>query len=161
MEQPYSLVIEEQTTPVDLQLIRQGLAGYNRQFARDDNFRPLNVLARDVQGELIGGLLGYLYWGWLYVDLLWVHESMRHQGVGSELLITAETAARKAGFLRVHLDTMGFQALPFYQKHGYTIWGQLDNFIDSHARYYLKKALTDYPSSPVDQQSSVQKSSHS
>ena len=33
------------------------------------------------------------------------------------------------------------QSLPFYLKHGYALWGQLDDFPVGHTRYFLKKAL--------------------
>lgn len=34
-----------------------------------------------------------------------------------------------------------FQALPFYQKQGYEIFGTLDRFPDAHQRYFLRKTL--------------------
>lgn len=141
MSQSYSLRVETEASPADIQLIHQGLGAYNRQFAQDTDFRPVHIFARNRAGEIVGGLLGNLYWGWLAVDILWVDETLRHQGLGSALLAKAEDEARQAGIFRVHLDTTGFQALPFYQKHGYTVWGQLDNFVNGHARYYLKKEL--------------------
>ena len=138
----YTLTVEEHASPEDIQVIHQGLGNYNGQFARNDDFRPLRILVRNQQAEIVGGLLGFFYWGWLAIDILWVHEAWRGSGVGSALLTKAETEARQVGIFRVHLDTMGFQALPFYQKHGYTVWGQLDNFVGDYARYYLKKELT-------------------
>jgi hypothetical protein len=41
----------------------------------------------------------------------------------------------------VHLDTMSFQALPFYQKQGYTVFGILEDLPEGHRRYYLRKDL--------------------
>ena len=49
--------------------------------------------------------------------------------------------AARRGCHRASLDTTSFQALPFYLKHGYAIWGQLDDFPIGHSRYFLKKAL--------------------
>ena len=40
-----------------------------------------------------------------------------------------------------HLDTFDFQAKDFYLKHGYEIFGTLENCPPNHNRYYLKKAL--------------------
>jgi hypothetical protein len=34
-----------------------------------------------------------------------------------------------------------YQALDFYRKYGYTIFGQLDGLPPGHARYYLRKTL--------------------
>ena len=35
-----------------------------------------------------------------------------------------------------------FQALPFYQKYGYQVWGQLDDFPPGHTHYYLRKEFS-------------------
>jgi hypothetical protein len=39
------------------------------------------------------------------------------------------------------LDTMSFQALDFYLKLGYTVFGRLDDLPEGHSRIFLKKAL--------------------
>ncbi len=38
---------------------------------------------------------------------------------------------------------MSFQALPFYQKLGYTVFGQLDDLPIGHQMYFLQKALVE------------------
>ena len=98
---------------------------------------------RDAAGQLAGGLLGATYWGWLYIEILWLAEDARHQGLGSRLLAQAERVAIERGCHAVHLDTMDFQALPFYERHGYTIFGVLDDLPRGHQRYFLKKQLPD------------------
>ena len=77
----------------------------------------------------------------LYVYLLFVDENYRHQGLGSQLLQKAEDEARAIGAKLAHLDTFDFQAKDFYLKHGYEIFGILENCPESHKRYYLKKIL--------------------
>jgi ribosomal protein S18 acetylase RimI-like enzyme len=72
---------------------------------------------------------------------LWVSEEVRGQGYGQALLEAAEEAARKRGCKNVNLDTMSFQAPAFYQKLGYRIFGQLDDFPTGYTRYYLTKQL--------------------
>jgi len=39
------------------------------------------------------------------------------------------------------IDTMDFQALPFYERHGYSVFGVLDDMPRGHQRFFLKKAL--------------------
>ncbi|MBV8086335.1 MAG: metalloregulator ArsR/SmtB family transcription factor [Chloroflexi bacterium] len=36
---------------------------------------------------------------------------------------------------------MSWQALPFYQKHGYSLWGELDDFPRGHKHHFVQKAL--------------------
>ena len=33
------------------------------------------------------------------------------------------------------------QALPFYEKHGYTVFGVLENYPTGHSRYFVRKSL--------------------
>jgi GNAT superfamily N-acetyltransferase len=85
--------------------------------------------------------LGNTYWGWLYISILWLAESLRGQGVGGRLLDMAEQEALDRGCRHAHVDTLDFQALPFYEKHGYAVWGTLNDLPPGHSRYFLKKDL--------------------
>jgi hypothetical protein len=43
-------------------------------------------------------------------------------------------------FLReLHLDTFDFQAKDFYVKHGYEVFGVLEDCPEGHVRYFMKK----------------------
>lgn len=103
--------------------------------------QPLSVLVRDAEGRVLGGLSGSTNWGWLHVDLLAVSVALRGAGVGSKLLADAEEIARQRGCRYSFLDTFSFQALGFYEKHGYDIYGVLDDFPTGAQRYFLKKSL--------------------
>ena len=119
----------------------QGLFAYNREHIADDHVEHLYLVLRDDAGGIVGGLLGDCYWNWLHVELLWLAEAVRREGWGSRLLKRAEEEALARGCTGVHLDTFSFQALPFYRKHGYEVFGEIDGFPGGHRRYYLKKML--------------------
>ena len=92
--------------------------------------------------KLVGGLVGYIDWGrWLYIDAIWIDANYRKQGIGKRLVISAEQKAIKKGIKRARLYTFDFQALPFYKKLGYTVYGELEDFPEGHTAYYLKKVL--------------------
>lgn len=46
----------------------------------------------------------------------------------------------------MYLDTLDFQALPFYEREGYSIFGILEDYPPGHRQYYLRKSLTRLPS---------------
>jgi GNAT superfamily N-acetyltransferase len=137
----YTIDVAEAPDLDDLRLVGEGLTAYNNQHAPEFNWQRLAVFLRDREGKLVGGLTGGTYWGWLYVEDLWVPDCVRRQGWGTRLLQAAEQAARRRGCRHVHLDTMSFQALPFYQKQGYTVFGILEDLPEGHRRYYLRKDL--------------------
>ena len=70
----------------EIQYIREALAGFNKEIVGDDGHTPLNIVEYDESGSIIGGILGGTYWGWMYVDILWVAEKHRKRGVGTRLL---------------------------------------------------------------------------
>ena len=135
------LSVEEQAAPADAEQLHRGLDEFNRTRVGDDNMRHLSVLLRDADGAVVAGALGNTYWGWLYIGTLWVAKRLRGQGWGSRVLGAAEGEARRRGCHHVHLDTMSFQALPFYQKQGYSVYGELNDKPLGHSQYFLQKAL--------------------
>ena len=121
--------------------IRAELFRFNSDKVGDDCHTPLNIVEYDADGNLIGGILGGTYWGWMYVDILWVREDHRGKGIGSKLLTEAEKEAKTRGCHHVHLDTMSWQAPDFYKKHGYSVIGILPDIPKGNQKYLLMKEL--------------------
>lgn len=95
------------------------------------------------KGEIIAGCLAKMYcWNVIYVDILWIDEAYRKQGLGSKLLKEIERIAVEEDCTLIHLDTFDFQAKDFYIKHGYEVFGVLEDCPKEHCRYYLKKKLS-------------------
>ena len=128
-------------TENEIKYIREELNQFNNERVGEDGHTPLNIVEYDTNGNIIGGILGGTYWGWMYVDILWVHENHRYKGIGSKLLREAEKAAIRRGCHHVHLDTMSWQAPEFYQKHGYEVIGILPDIPNGNQKYLLMKAL--------------------
>ena len=125
----------------EIDFVREELTRFNAVRVGDDGHTPLNIVEYDSHGNIIGGILGGTYWGWMYIDVLWVDESHRKMGVGSKLLAEAETEAVRRGCHRVHVDTMSWQAPEFYKKHGYGVIGILPDIPSGNQKYLLMKAL--------------------
>ena len=122
-------------------IIGQGISSYNTQQAGDDQAQTLCFVLRAADEEIVGGVIGATYWGWLHLDLMWVKEELRGRGYGHRLLTLAEEEARKRGATHVYLDTFSFQAPEFYEGLGYRVFGQLEDFPTGHQRYYMTKQL--------------------
>lgn len=125
----------------EIDFVRNALMRFNCERVGADGHTPLCLVEHDADGTVIGGLLGGTYWGWMYVDILWVHEDHRRKGIGSRLLAEAEREAARRGCHHVHLDTMSWQAPEFYKKHGYEIVGILPDCPKGHEKYLLQKNL--------------------
>jgi GNAT superfamily N-acetyltransferase len=140
MKQPrIEIAVEPQ--PDEIEFVTQQIIKFNSSRAGEGNYKPLVIFLRDSDNHVVGGLIGETYWQWLYVDVLWVHESFRGEGYGDALLAAAEQEAVKRGCQYAYLDTFSFQAPEFYQKRGYAVFGELPNFPQGYRRYFLKKEL--------------------
>ena len=103
--------------------------------------RLLVIPIRDNAGVAVGGLWAVSLFRWMHVEMLLVPEPMRGQGIGSALMAMAETEAQNRGCLGMHVDTFSFQAGPFYEKIGYSLFGVLDDCPPGHRRLYFQKRL--------------------
>jgi GNAT superfamily N-acetyltransferase len=69
-------------------------------------------------------------------------ESMRGQGLGSQLLQMAEEEGRRRGCRIGLLHTNDFQAPDFYRKHGWREYGNFASDPPGSSRLFFTKDLT-------------------
>jgi GNAT superfamily N-acetyltransferase len=128
-------------TEDEIEFIKNGLEEYNNNIVGSDNHKLLNIILKNKDKKIIGGILGGTYWGWLNIERFWIEEEYRNKGIGKKLLKKIEEEAKKRGCKHVHLDTHDFQAREFYQKQGYTIRCELKDLPKGHSKYLMTKEL--------------------
>lgn len=102
---------------------------------------PLAVEVKDESGEVVAGAAARTFGNWLLLDTLWVSETLRGQNIGSQILKSLEAAAKQRGCVKCLLDTLNFQAMPFYEKYGYeTQWIQ-EHYPKDGCKYFMVKVL--------------------
>ncbi len=135
---PVEVRLEPHPTPEQTEQIFRHLVAFNETRAGAASACNLAVFAH--QGsEIVGGLVGLTHWNWLSIQYLWVQEAFRKQGLGRQMLLAAEQEARVRGCEHAHLDTFSFQALPFYEALGYSVFGRLEDYPPGHTRFFLQK----------------------
>ncbi len=123
-------------------MILDGLRAFNEErLGRSARPIPLSVFVRDEADNVQGGLIGQMLFDWLYVEKLWLPDSSRGTGMGAHMLAAAEQHAIERGCRWAHLQTLDHQALSFYERLGYQVFGVLDGYPPGGKRYYLRKAL--------------------
>ena len=135
-----TITLEERPDPADQQAVLDGLLAFNTAIVGDPQNVAFSVFLRS-EGAVVGGLIARLSWRWLFVEKLWIAEPYRGQGHGTRLLAESERFARERGCHTAHLGTLEFQALPFYERHGYSVWGVLEGFPPGYRKYHLRKEL--------------------
>ncbi len=104
--------------------------------------KPLAIKVTDDNGKVIAGSASRSFGYWLLLDSLWVSEVMRGQDLGTKILVQTEAAAKARGCRYVLLDTLNFQARPFYEKHGYKVqWTQNNYPNENGCKYFMVKEI--------------------
>ncbi|MGE0634657.1 MAG: GNAT family N-acetyltransferase [Pseudobdellovibrionaceae bacterium] len=91
--------------------------------------------------ELVGGLIGVIFWGSLQIDQIFVSPKFRSQGVGKALMEEALAIAREKGCAFCTVETMEFQAAEFYQQIGFKIEFKRTGYRDRHTLYFFRMDL--------------------
>lgn len=115
------------------------LRQFNFKKMGEERSQPLMVIIRNDSGEIVGGIAGRTIYHQLLIEVLWVHDDKRGQGLGIQLMEIAEREAQKRGCIAAQVDTLSFQAPKFYEKMGFKIVGNVSGVKDSPDRYFLLK----------------------
>jgi GNAT superfamily N-acetyltransferase len=135
------IVSEPRGDAGDATFARESLALFNVAVTGDAYYSPLAIFLKDERGAVLGGALGHIWGGWLHIEALWVAEPFRGHGYGGKLLRAAEDEARMQGCHGVFLTTFSFQARPFYEKSGYEVVADIQDYPKGHSHHVLKKNL--------------------
>jgi N-acetylglutamate synthase-like GNAT family acetyltransferase len=138
----YSITFEENPETKEIEILGEGIDQFTQSIFGSRTNKQLAFFLRDEEGAIVGGVHGkYGSFGWLYIAALWVSEQIRGGGYGIRLMNCIEQEAIKNGCVNAYLDTFSFQAPDFYQKLGYKVFGELEDFPVGHSRFFLRKSL--------------------
>ncbi len=122
--------------------IKQKIAEFNWQHWEVSERLPLGLKLENEQGVLLAGLSARTFGNWLMIDNLWVSDALRGQRVGSQLLGEAEKTAKERGCIYAVLDTLNFQAKPFYEARGYQLQWTQEQYPKTGCKYFMTKTLS-------------------
>jgi len=138
-----SLIISSESNVERKEYIRSKLVEYNWMHFPDElkgRYQELTLSLIDDRGEIYGGLIGEICWNWLEIHYLVVDQQYRKLGYGRQLIVEAERIAKEKKCEFIKLDTLSFQALDFYKKEGFQVFGTIEN-AGRHTHYYMKKDI--------------------
>ncbi len=136
----YRVVIDYVPTEADNAVVREGIIASNEKIVGERDL-AFSIFLKNDAGKVFGGIQAFLGSESVYIDVLWVEESLQKQGFGTKLLGAAEQEAIKRGCLFSLVDTWDFQAERFYLKNGYERIGELKNYWLGHSKIFLKKCI--------------------
>ena len=118
------------------------LRDFNERVVGDASGEPFAlVITRPGSSDVVGGLWGMSLWGSFFIAAVVTPEGSRGHGLGTELMRRAEAAARARGCREMWLDTYAFQARPYYERLGFSVFAQLEGPAPIFPHYFMRKAL--------------------
>lgn len=123
------------------QFLEDRIYEFNSAQTGNDDGQLFAFLVRNDRQEIVAGLSGWIWANACEIRTLWVHPSLRGQGYGRGLLESAEQDARDRGCKVILIISYSFQAPAFYQKCGYELVWELNDFPPGHQNCFLVKRL--------------------
>ena len=134
-----SLINDESTEFADA--VKQKIVEFNQVQWQGLSRKNLGLKLQDAEGKLLAGISGKTFGYWLLIEYLWVDDALRHQKIGTRLLLEAESQAKARGCQFALLDTLDFQAKPFYERHGYRVQWIQQAYPETGSKFFMVKAL--------------------
>jgi uncharacterized protein YciI/GNAT superfamily N-acetyltransferase len=135
----YSIQYEKNPTPKDIEILSLGISLNAKAKRGLDPVVPFAFFIRDENNEIKGGCNGNIGYDWLYVDQLWIDESLREQGYGTKLMNSAEALARENKCVSAAVNTGDWEALDFYKKLGFRVELERQGLAKNSKFYFLRK----------------------
>jgi GNAT superfamily N-acetyltransferase len=132
----------ESPFPEDVNFLSDGIsreAYKKKELASVEHF---GFFVSTSKGERIGGINGFIYYGCLYIDQLYLHPMYRNQQLGTQLMNKSEELAISKGCSFVTVNTMDWEAEEFYTKLGYYREFERKGYDQSSLMIFLRK---DFP----------------
>ena len=95
----------------------------------DNGFKRYS-LAADEDRRIVGFISGLRDHKWLFLTDIWVKETHRRQGIGSQLLKSIEDKIKADGLEHIYLWTYGPDNQKFYEKNGYYQFAVFEDFYE-------------------------------
>ena len=126
----------------DAEYIDDKLVEYN--WSQVPAVHDFEFIGRKIQGDkdepIAAGFAGVNFWNIAFVEMLWVDEPYRNQGIGSRLLSDIEQEAKNNGACIVMIDARDWN-VEFFKKFGYTVYCTLEDYPNGYSKYKLLKRL--------------------
>ncbi len=138
----YSIRYETHPKKEDIQILGDGIMAHAKLQKQQPLIETFAFFVRDKNNFILGGCNGSIYYACLYIDQLWLDENLREQGIGTQLMQSAEVLGKEKKCLFLTVNTMDWEALDFYKKLGYYVEYERTGYLNHSTMYFLRKSIT-------------------
>lgn len=136
----YKIIVDHDPSIQDNKILLEGVYNSHKHIVGEPD-KSFSIFLKDETGKIFGGIEASFDKESVYINLLWVEDTLRNKGYGKQLIEAAEEEGRQNGCIYSMTDTWDFQAEEFYLKCGYERIGEIKNFWFDHSKIFLRKVL--------------------
>jgi GNAT superfamily N-acetyltransferase len=143
MQTPYpaQLTLEYNPPQNDMQFLDCNIYDYNRAQTGKNGHQTFTIYQRHANGEMMAGLSGCIWAQVCEIQRVWVHPTIRKQGIGRSLMEMAEQEAQKHNCHVITLNVYSFQSPAFFTRLGYQVAACVDDCPPGYQTFHLVKRL--------------------
>ena len=114
----------------------------NQETSEYGEVYPFAFFMRDDDSKIIAGANGFILYGKIYTDQLWVDKQCGIQGIASKLMDKVHQLGKEQKCIMATISTMSFQnAVKFYEKLGYEKDFERFGHIENSSCIFMRKTL--------------------
>lgn len=133
--------ITNNPSDLDESVVANGVFDHGRRLASGGNAQALACFLRE-DGQVIAGGLGRTEFGRLFITSVWVTESRRGQGIGSEIILRMEREAFDRKCQDALIETLLEPNVRLYERLGYQSLARIPHYVGDFTRYIMLKSLS-------------------
>lgn len=123
----------------DESVVSNGVFDHGRRLASDGNAQDLACFLR-VDGKVVAGGLGRTEYRRLFITSVWVTESLRGQGIGSEIISRMEREAVARKCHDALIETLLEPNVRLYERLGYNSLARIPKYVGDFTRHIMLKS---------------------
>jgi GNAT superfamily N-acetyltransferase len=135
----YAFTVTDELDADYLKYLRRRLRDMPQSAAPAEDALRLDISLDDPEGDVVAGVAARTEGDRLVIEMVWVDDSLRGQGIGRQLIRMAEDIARGRGCRTALVDYA--PRMEFYQKLGYSVLARLTQFPSGCTFYRMHKTL--------------------
>lgn len=137
----YKILYEKNPSKEDTNFLWEKITEIAIKTQGHQDHESFGFFIRNKNNCIQAGCNGFIFYGCLYVDQLWVDDLIRKKGCGTQLMQAAENLAKSKNCQFISVNTMNWEALDFYKKIGFYVEFERHGFDKNSIFYFLRKNL--------------------
>jgi len=122
--------------------IFDGVNFFNNPYFGEEKQQDFSLYVQESSESIIGGITGKVGRHYAWVNILWVDQAYRNQGIGALLWKKLESYLRKKDCPLILIGAFESSTKLFYEKLGYQLQGTVPKWIGGYDQHWLEKRLT-------------------